>query len=141
MILVDSDVASEMMADDPHPDIIVWLDDLDPAELCLSAITVFEIKRGIEELVSGKRKQALLAAFDALLTTDFDGRVLSFDLPAAIHAAQIHVDRKKRGRPIGLADTQIAGIAVSRGATIATRNVRHFEDLSVPVINPWVGSG
>jgi predicted nucleic acid-binding protein len=141
MIVVASDVASEMMADQPDPRLIVWLDRVDPGELWLSAITVVEIKRGIDDLAAGRRKRALLAAFDALLIDDFDSRVLSFDLPAAIHAAQINVDRRRRGRPVGLADTQIAGIAVSRGAAIATRNVRHFEYLSVQVIDPWAASG
>ncbi len=78
-----------------------------------------------------------MAAFDALVTGDFNNRVLPFDLPAAIHAAQIDVDRERRGRPTGFAGTKIAGIAASRGAAIATRNVRHFDDLSVEVINPW----
>jgi predicted nucleic acid-binding protein len=137
MIVVDSNVASEMMADDPEPRVIAWLDGIEPEALWLNAITVFEIKRGIDDLDAGKRKRALLAAFNALVIGDFNNRVLPFDLPAAIHAAQIDVDRERRGHPVGFADTQIAGIAVSRGAAIATRNVRHFDDLSIEVINPW----
>jgi toxin FitB len=140
VIVVDSNVASAMMADDPDPQLVAWLDGVDREALWLNAITIFEIKRGIEDLVSGKRKRALLAAFDSLVSSDFDSRVLAFDLPAAIHAAQIDVDREKRGRPAGLADAQIAGIVVSRGAAIATRNVRHFDDLSVEIINPWDAS-
>jgi toxin FitB len=137
MIVVDSNVASEMMAEQPEPRVIAWLDSIEPERLWLNAITVFEIRRGIDDLDAGRRKRALLSAFDALVIGDFDNRVLPFDLPAAIHAAQIDVDRERRGRPVGFADTQIAGIAVSRGAAIATRNVRHFDDLSVEIINPW----
>ena len=137
MIVVDSNVASEMMAEQPEPRIIAWLDSVEPDRLWLKAITIFEIKRGIDELDPGRRKRALLSAFDALVNGDFDNRVLPFDLPAAIHAVQIDLDKERRGRPVGFADTQIAGIAVSRGAAIATHNVRHFDDLSVEIINPW----
>jgi predicted nucleic acid-binding protein len=137
MIIVDTNVASEMMADSPHPQVIAWLDRTDAEQLWLSAVTVFEIKGGIEAKPKGRRKQALLAAFDRLLRDDFQNRVLSFDLPAALHAAQIDADRERQGRPAGFVDTQIAGIAASRGAAIATRNVRHFDDLSVEIINPW----
>src|SRR5262245_19675610 len=114
------------MADDPNPQVIAWLDRIAPEELWLTAITGLEIKGGIDAKFKGRRKRALLAAFDQLLVNDFENRVLSFDLSAALHAAQIDVDRDKRGRPAGLADTQIAGIAASQGATVATRNVRYF---------------
>ena len=137
MIILDTNVASELMADEPSRQVIAWLDRTDSEQLWTTAITVFEIKGGIDARPKGRRKTALLAAFDQLLIRDFQNRVLSFDLPAALHAAQIDVDRQRRGRPAGFADTQIAGIAVSRGAAIATRNVRHFDDLAVPVINPW----
>ena len=137
MIVVDSNVASEMMAEHPEPRVIAWLDSLEPERLWLNAVTIFEIKRGIDDLDPGRRKRALLLAFEALVTRDFENRVLPFDHAAATLAAQIDVDRERRGRPVGFADTQIAGIAVSRGAAIATRNVRHFDDLSVKIINPW----
>ncbi len=137
MIILDTNVASELMAEEPSRQVIAWLDRADSEQLWTTAITVFEIKGGIDAKPKGRRKTALLAAFDQLLIRDFQNRVLSFDLPAALHAAQIDVDRQRRGRPAGFADTQIAGIAVSRGAAIATRNVRHFDDLAVPVINPW----
>jgi len=137
VIIVDTNVASELMADRPSPQVISWLDRIDPEELWLTAITVFEIKGGVDAKPKGRRKRALLAAFDQLLLNDFHNRVLSFDLSAALHAAQIDVERQKRGRRAGFADAQIAGIAVSHGATVVTRNVRHFEDLAVPVVNPW----
>lgn len=139
MIIVDTNVASELMADEPSPQVIAWLDQIAPEELWLTAITVFEMKGGIDAKPKGRRERALLAAFDLLLLSDFENRVLPFDLSAALYAAQIDADRQKRGRPAGFADTQIAGIAVSHGAAVITRNVRHFEDLAIPVVNPWEG--
>jgi toxin FitB len=85
----------------------------------------------------GRRKRRLLAALDALLQIDFRERVLPFDLDAAMEAARLDAERERRGRPIDVRDTLIAGIAISRGAAIATRNVRHFADLPIEVINPW----
>jgi predicted nucleic acid-binding protein len=137
VIIVDTNVALELMADKPSPQVIAWLDGVEPEDLWLTAITIFEIKGGIDAKPKGRRKQALIAAFDQLLLGDFQNQVLSFDLSAALHAARIDVDRQKRGRPAGFADTQIAGIAASHAAAVATRNVRHFDDLAVPVINPW----
>ena len=81
MIVVDSDIASEMMAEQPEPRVIAWLDSLEPEGLWLNAITVFEIKRGIDELDPGRRKRALLSAFEALVIGDFDNRVLPFGDP------------------------------------------------------------
>lgn len=137
MIIVDTNVASELMAEEPSARVIDWLDRTDPAQLWTTAITVFEIKGGIDRRPTGRRKRALLDAFDQLLIFDFQNRVLPFDLSAALHAARFEADRRRRGRPAGFGDTQIAGIAASLGAAIATRNVRHFDDLSVAVINPW----
>jgi len=137
VIIVDTNIASELLADEPSTQVIAWLDRTDPEQLWTTAVTVFEIKGGIDKKPKGQRKRALLAAFDQLLIHDFQNRVLPFDLSAALHAARIEADRRQRGRPAGIGDTQIAGIAASRGAAIATRNVRHFEDLAVAVINPW----
>jgi predicted nucleic acid-binding protein len=77
--------------------------------------------------------------FEQLLQDDLQNRVLPFDTHAATHAAQLAADRKARGRPVDMRDTFIAGIALARHASLATRNVRHFDDLTVPVVNPWTG--
>ena len=137
MIVLDTNVVSEMMEAEPAPQVEAWLDQTAENALWLNAILIFEIKGGLDKMDPGRRKRRLLAAFDALLQVDFRERVLPFDLDAAMEAARIGAEREKRGRPIDLKDTLIAGIAVSRGAAIATRNVRHFDDLSVEVINPW----
>lgn len=137
MIVLDTNVVSEMMEVEPAPQVEAWLDQTAENALWLNAILIFEIKGGLDKMDAGRRKRRLLAAFDALLQVDFRERVLPFDREAAMEVARIGAERDKRGRPIDLKDTLIAGIAVSRGAAIATRNVRHFDDLSVEVINPW----
>jgi hypothetical protein len=88
-------------------------------------------------LPSSRRRQALEAAFTRLLQEDLEGRVLDFDSAAATEAALLAAERQKNGRPVDLRDTQIAGIALARRATLATRNVRHFADLKILVVDPW----
>jgi predicted nucleic acid-binding protein len=140
MIILDTNVVSELMELEPAAEVEAWLDRTDEAALWLTAILVFEVKGGLDKMDDGRRKRRLLAAFDALLQIDFRERVLPFDLNAAMEAARIGAERERRRRPIDTKDTLIAGIAVSRGAAIATRNVRHFADLPIDVINPWDAS-
>jgi toxin FitB len=137
VIVLDTNVVSEMMETEPASQVEAWLDQTDEDALWLNAILIFEIKGGLDKMDDGRRRRKLIAAFDALLHVDFRERVLPLDLDAAMEAARIGAERERRGRPMDLRDTLIAGIAVSRGAAIATRNVRHFEDLPVAVINPW----
>jgi predicted nucleic acid-binding protein len=137
MIILDTNVVSELMEVEPAAEVEAWLDRTDESALWLTTILVFEIKGGLDRMDDGKRKRRLLAALDALLQIDFRERVLPFDLDAAMEAARLDAERERRGRPIDVRDTLIAGIAISRGAAIATRNVRHFADLPIDVINPW----
>ena len=103
----------------------------------VTTITVFETRFGLELLPRGKRRRALEDAFERVLAEDLENRVLDFDSAAAMSAASIAAERQAQGRPADLRDTQIAGIAVARHATLATRNVRHFSDMAVPIVNPW----
>ena len=137
MIILDTNVVSELMEVEPAAEVEVWLDRTDESALWLTTILVFEIKGGLDRMDDSRRKRRLLAALDALLQIDFRERVLPFDLDAAMEAARLDAERERRGRPIDVRDTLIAGIAISRGAAIATRNVRHFADLPIDVINPW----
>jgi predicted nucleic acid-binding protein len=137
VIILDTNVVSELMDVDCDSRVEAWLNSVDPASVWLTAILVFEVKGGIDYMVEGKRKRSLLGAFDSFLETGSQDRVLPFDQAAAIAAARIGAERKRRGRPVDIKDTLIAGIAVSRDAIIATRNVRHFADLPVDVVNPW----
>ncbi len=112
--------------------------DRQPAEsIWTTAVTVFEIRFGIELLANGHRGETLETLFEQSLVEDFQGRVLPFDDAAAREAAIIAAQRQRDGRPVDLRDTQIAGIAVARRAAVATRNLRHFQGLDVGVLDPW----
>lgn len=139
MIILDTNVLSALMQQQPDPQVVAWLDSLPAESIWLTSITLFEARYGLALLASGKRKKIMLERFEQLLQDDLQDRVLVFDANAAAHAAQLSADRKARGRRVDMRDTFIAGIALARHAALATRNVRHFDDLSVPVINPWTG--
>lgn len=114
-----------------------WLD-LQPAQsVWLTTITLFESRLGLALLPSGKRRDSLMRAFEQLLAVDLENRVVPFDAEAAAQAALLAADRQRSGRPVDIRDTQIAGIAQARRAMLATRNIRHFEGLSVAVVDPW----
>jgi toxin FitB len=137
MIILDTNVLSALMQAVPDAALVDWLDRQAAESIWITSITLFEAHLGIALLARGKRQRALAAAFDQLLTEDLDHRVLDFDASAAVEAAGLAATRQKAGHPVDLRDTQIAGIALARRASIATRNVRHFEDLRVPIVNPW----
>ncbi len=138
MILLDTNVLSALMQQQPDPQVVGWLDEQPAESIWLSSVTVFEARYGLALLAAGRRKDILEQRFEALLQEDLQNRVLFFDSQAAEYAAQLAADRQKRGRPVDMRDSFIAGIALARRATIATRNVRHFDDVSVPVVNPWL---
>jgi len=121
----------------PEPLVVEWLDQQPAESVWITSITLFEARLGLTLLPSGRRRQALEAAFEQLLAEDLEGRVLDFDRPAAEAAAVLAAERQRKGRPVDMRDTQIAGIAVARRAKLATRNVKHFADLSAEVVNPW----
>jgi predicted nucleic acid-binding protein len=137
VIILDTNVVSEMMEVERSDRVESWLNKTDPTSLWLTSILVYEIRGGLNAMDEGRRKRRLVSAFDALVELGFGDRVAAFDHQAALEAARIGAEREKRGRPVDIKDTLIAGIAVSRGADIATRNVKHFNDLPVGVINPW----
>ncbi len=139
MIILDTNVLSALMRKVPDAPVVAWLD-REPAEsIWISSITLFEVRFGLALLPDGKRRVALASAFARLLEEDLENRVLDFDAGAAIEAAALAAQRQRAGRPVDIRDTQIAGIVLARHATLATRNTRHFEDLTVNVIDPWEG--
>jgi predicted nucleic acid-binding protein len=138
MIILDTNVISALMRTVPEAPVVAWLDRQPPESIWITSINLFEVRLGLSLLPKGKRRQFLQTAFSALLKEDLDNRVLDFDTPAATEAAALAAERQIAGRPVDMRDTQIAGIALARRATIATRNVRHFGDLRVPVVDPWV---
>ena len=117
---------------------MAWLDEQPAESVWVTSITLFESRFGLALLPDGKRRRALETAFTRLLEEDFRHRVADFDSDAATIAAALAAKRRKAGRPVDLRDTQIAGISLARRATLATRNVAHFADLAVPVVDPWV---
>jgi predicted nucleic acid-binding protein len=137
LILLDTNVVSALMRRDADPTVVAWLDALPPESVWTTSITVFEIRFGLQILASGRRRQRLEEAFASALAEDFEGRVLAFDDVAAQAAGRIAAERRRAGRIVEIRDVQIAGIAAARKATIATRNVRHFEGLGLPLIDPW----
>lgn len=137
MIILDTNVLSALMRREPEPAVVTWLDAQPAQSIWLTSITVFESRLGLALLPPGKRRRVLEDAFERLLDEDLQHRILPFDAEAAAQAALIGAARQRAGRPVDVRDTQIAGIAIARRATLATRNVRHFEDLPTPVINPW----
>ena len=141
MIVLDTNVLSALMQKAPEAAVVQWLDHQPADSIWITSITLFEARFGLALLPSGQRRRALEAAFARLLEEDLQNRVLDFDSAAATQAAGLAAERQRAGRPVDLRDTQIAGIALTRRATLATRNLRHFQDLDVPVVDPWQEPG
>ena len=141
MIILDTNVLSALMRQTPEAPVVAWLDGQPAESVWITSVTLFEARLGLALLPKGRRRQALEAAFDRLLKDDLEDRVLDFDSAAATEAAQLAAERQKHGRPVDMRDTQIAGIALARRATLATRNARHFQNLKVPVVDPWQTAG
>jgi len=137
VIILDTNVLSALMRTAPDAPVVTWLDRQPAESVWITSITVFEARLGLALLPAGRRRHALETAFARLLEEDLENRVVDFDLAAATSAASLAADRQRAGRLVDVRDTQIAGIALSRHATLATRNVRHFTDLNVPVVDPW----
>ena len=137
MIILDTNVLSALMRTAPEAAVVSWLDRQPADSIWITSITLFETRLGLALLPLGRRRRALEAAFARLLEEDLENRVLEFDSAAATSAASLAAARQRAGRPTDMRDTQIAGIALARSATLATRNVRHFADLKVPVVDPW----
>ena len=141
MILLDTNVLSELMRPTPEPAVERWLAAQPDASVFITAITEAELRYGAALLPSGKRRAALAAEIEGMLEDDFGGRILPFDSMAAQAFALVASERRQAGKPISQADAQIAAVARSRGASLATRNVPDFEGCGIEVINPWAAPG
>ena len=137
MILLDTHVLSELMRPAPSPLVLAWLDAQTPDTLWLTSVSVAELLFGIARLPEGARKQAFAQAALGMLEEDFSNRVLGFDLEAASIFADLAAASERAGRPMGLADGQIAAICLAHNASLATRNVRDFDQLGLQLVNPW----
>ncbi|HEY1660019.1 MAG TPA: type II toxin-antitoxin system VapC family toxin [Candidatus Sulfotelmatobacter sp.] len=136
MIILDTNVLSALMLRVPEPIVAAWLDRQPEASIWTTSITLFEIRFGLEAMPFGRRQAALLEDLNKLLVS-IDHRITSFDADAAHHAGVLMASRKREGRPRELRDTMIAGIVLSRHATLATRNIRDFDDVGAKLVDPW----
>lgn len=138
MILLDTNVVSELMRPAPEPKVLAWLDAQTAADVWISAITVGEIRLGIALLADGQRKERLAGLAEAMFEEDFSDGCVSYDMLAAADYARIVATRTRLGRPISVEDAQIAAIARSGDLTLATRNTKDFADIDeLPLVNPW----
>ena len=136
MIILDTNVLSALMLQTPDRGVVAWLDKQSRTSVWTTSITVLEIRFGLQIMAAGKRRSALIHAFEILLEK-IGNRVVPFDVAAAQQSADLMASRHKKGRPGDLRDTMIAGIVLAQHATLATRNTTHFEDISAHLINPW----
>jgi predicted nucleic acid-binding protein len=136
MIILDTNVLSALMLQTPDRSVVAWLDQQPRSSIWTTSITVLEVRFGLQIMVGGKRRSEVIQAFESVLET-IAHRVLPFDEAAAEQAGDLMASRQRQGRPRDLRDTMIAGIASAQHATLATRNTAHFDDISVPLVNPW----
>jgi toxin FitB len=140
VIVLDTDVLSALMRHEADPAVVAWLDLQSPESVWTTAVTVFEIRFGLELLAPGRRKRQLGDAFSRVLEDDLQGRIFPFDREAAQEAANRSAERRAVGKTVDFRDIEIAGVVSARRATLATRNVRHFQDLGIDLVDPWAKS-
>ena len=137
MIILDTNVVSELMRPEPAPGVASWIRDRDRRELRMTVITLAEVRYGIARLPDGRRKQVLLDAADEIFSA-FADQVLPVDIAAAERYAVIASSRERAGKPIAGFDALIAAVCRSRGAALATRNVTDFDGTGIEIIDPWL---
>ncbi|WP_410842974.1 type II toxin-antitoxin system VapC family toxin [Paraburkholderia sp.] len=134
---MDTNVLSEVLRPAPVASVLAWLAKQQRAALFTTSITRGEILYGVQSLPAGSQKEMLRNAVMGIFNSDFAGQLLSFDSDAADLYANIATSRKRVGRPISQSDAMIAAITLSRGASLATRNVKDFVDCGIEIIDPW----
>ncbi len=137
MILLDTNVISELMGPAPEPQVAHWMDIQTRSSVWTTTINIYETRSGLFAMPVGKRRAALEMKFEQLLQSTLEGRILHFDSDAALRAAELCAGRRRRGRPVDARDTMIAGIVLAAHAKLATRNIKHFEEIASSVVNPW----
>lgn len=137
MVILDTNILSALMRPTANRVVVTWLDGQTQLSIWTTVISIMEIRFGLATMPSGRRRDQQLAEFQRVMEDDLQHRVLPFDTEAAERAGSLIGARQLAGRPGDLRDSMIAGIALAQRATIATRNVRHFDDLNLKVVNPW----
>jgi len=137
VIVLDTNLVSELMRRAPEPEVLRWVDGFSVADVFVTAVTAAELMYGVLRLPDGRRKRELHAKVEGLLEEDFRDQILPFDVRAAAHYADIVAARDRAAQPISMADAQIAAICRTWSAGLATRNVTDFIDTGVNLFNPW----
>ena len=137
MIILNTNVVSELMRPSPAESVVKWVSEQGTSNLYISTITEAELRYGVEIMPAGRRRDGLCAAMEAMFREDFAGRILPFDRSSAQAYAMIAAKRRSKGHPINHADCQIAAVARSIGASVATRDVSDVAGCGIEVINPW----
>jgi len=140
MIVLDTNVVSELMRPAPTPAVLDWVDAQPPSELVITAVTAAELRAGVAVLPSGRQRTDVSRRMELLLTRTFGDSILPFDGPASAHYAEVVAARQRAGRPISALDAQIAGICRQHDAVLATRNMRDFASIGVELIDPWTAT-
>ncbi len=136
MIILDTNVLSALMRQVPDKRVVAWLDRQPRTSIWTTSVTILEIRFGLQIMAGRKRRSALAQTFEVVLDT-IGHRVAPFDMVAAQEAGDLMASRHKKGRPGELRDTMIAGIVLAQHAALATRNTMHFDDVLVPLVDPW----
>ncbi|RWX68880.1 type II toxin-antitoxin system VapC family toxin [Mesorhizobium sp. M4B.F.Ca.ET.089.01.1.1] len=136
MIVLDTNVVSEVMRPQPHPAVLAWLDDQAAETLYISSVTLAEVLFGIEVMAAGRRKNALAEAFAGIRAV-FEQRVLPFDAQAARQYPGLAAKARAAGKGFPIPDGYIAAIAAAKGFRVASRDVPAFHAAGIPVVNPW----
>ncbi|MEB3981509.1 type II toxin-antitoxin system VapC family toxin [Mycobacterium sp. 663a-19] len=137
MIVLDTNVLSELMRKAPERRVASWVDAFPASDVLVTAVTAAELMYGVARLRDGRRKRELHIKVEGVLAEDFQDQILSFDASAATHYALIVASRERTGRPISMADAQIAAICRNWSVRLATRNVDDFVDTGIDTVNPW----
>jgi predicted nucleic acid-binding protein len=140
MIILDTNVVSALMQETPDGTVLDWLDQQPLKSVWTTAITVLESRFGLNKMAPGRRRAKLEDEFEQLISEDLEDRVLAFDYAAAEQTGALMARQAAKGRPMEFRDSMIAGIALARRATLATRNVRHFDDIGIDLVDPWQAS-
>ncbi len=135
--LLDTNVISELIARQPNPKVVEWIDQLDPTMVYLSVITIGEIRKGIEKLPASKRKDAIKEWLETDLLVRFEGRIVSISIPTMLTWGELVARLEHEGKPMGAIDSLLAATALEGQYVLATRNDEDFQNTGVTVLNPW----
>jgi predicted nucleic acid-binding protein len=136
VIILDTNVLSALMHLTPDTNVVNWLDRQPRTSIWTTSVTLLEVRFGLQIMAGGKRRSALIQAFEEVLDK-IGHRIVAFDIAAAEQAGDLMASRHRKGRPGDLRDAMIAGIVLAQHATLATRNTAHFDDIPASLVDPW----